>query len=184
VESQLAIISNIGRRVGKDIQGLSFTDDWGTEQALFVSPGLWREFFKPRYRRLFDAMHAQGWHVWMHSCGKVNEIVGDLAEVGANVVNLQQPRALGIEEMGRRYAGRICFSSLCDIQATLPFKGEREIRDEAKLLLDRWATPDGGFILADYGDGQAIGVPDEKKRIMLDAFLEFDRWKKGGKNRR
>jgi uroporphyrinogen decarboxylase len=184
VESQLAIISNIGRRVGRRIQGLSFTDDWGTEQALFVSPGLWRDFFKPRYKRLFDAMHEQGWHVWMHSCGKVNEIVGDLAEVGANVVNLQQPRALGIEEMGRRYAGKICFSSLCDIQATLPFKGREEIRAEAKLLLDRWATPDGGFILADYGDGQAIGVPDEKKRIMLDAFLEFDRWKKGGKNRR
>jgi hypothetical protein len=27
-------------------------------------------------------------------------------------------------------------------------------------------------VLSDYGDGNAIGVPDEKKRIMLEAFLE------------
>ena len=45
-------------------------------------------------------------------------------------------------------------------------------------MLDRWATAGGGFILSDYGDGAAIGVPLEKKRIMLDAFLEADPWRK------
>ena len=53
-------------------------------------------------------------------CGKVNEIVECYIQAGAHVVNLQQPRALGIEEMGRLYRGRIAFESLCDIQATLP----------------------------------------------------------------
>lgn len=49
-----------------------------------------------------------------------------------------------------------------------------EIREEARLLLEHWATPQGGFILSDYGDGGAIGVELEKKQIMLDAFLEID----------
>ena len=180
VESQLAIIRNVSKRTGDRVQALSFTDDWGTEKALFVNPALWVEFFKPRYRRLFDAMHEAGWHVWMHSCGKVNAIIGELIDIGLDVINLQQPRALGIEEIGREYAGRICFSSLCDIQATLPFKGAAEIREEAGLLLEHWSTPEGGFILSDYGDGAAIGVPDDKKRVMLDAFLAADRWKNGG----
>jgi hypothetical protein len=177
VEFDLGIMANTARRFPGRIHGFSFTDDWGTELATFIRPALWDEFFKPRYKRIFDAAHGYGWHVWMHSCGKVNAIVDSLIEIGLNVINLQQPRALGIEEMGRRFRGRICFESLCDIQATLPWKGSDDIREEAHLLLKHWATPEGGFILSDYGDGRAIGVPLEKKQIMLNAFLAADPWK-------
>lgn len=52
------------------------------------------------------------------------------------------------------------------------------IRQEAEPLLENWATPEGGFILSDYGDGQVIGVDMEKKKIMFDAFLELDPWKR------
>jgi hypothetical protein len=61
-----------------------------------------------------------------------------------------------------------------DIQHTLPFKGAGEIGEEARLLLERWATPLGGFIVSDYGDGRAIGVELEKKRLMLQAFTDSD----------
>jgi uroporphyrinogen-III decarboxylase len=180
VEFDLGIIRNVSQRFPGSIHGLWFTDDWGTQQNVFVRPQLWDEFFKPRYQRIFGAIHAAGWHVWMHSCGKVNAILDRLIEIGVDVINLQQPRALGIEKIGQEFRGRICFESLCDIQHTLPFKGAEEIRQEARLLLDRWATASGGFILSDYGDGAAIGVPLEKKRIMLDAFIEADPWRKKG----
>ena len=177
VEVDLGLVENLSRRFGGRIHGLSFTDDWGTQQNVFIKPALWDEFFKPRYKRIFDAIHAAGWHVWMHSCGKVNAYLESLIDLGLDAVNLQQPRALGIEEIGAQFRGRICFESLCDIQHTLPFKGPDEIRDEARLILKHWATPEGGFILSDYGDGSAIGVPPETKRVMLDAFLEADPWK-------
>jgi len=178
VEFDLGLIQNIARRFPGSIHGFGFTDDWGTQQATFVNPRLWDEFFKPRYERIFDVVHAAGWHVWMHSCGKVNAILESLIEIGLDVINLQQPRALGIEEIGQQFRGRLCFESLCDIQHTLPFKGAEEIREEAALLLEHWATPEGGFILSDYGDGQAIGVELEKKQIMLEAFLKVDPWRK------
>lgn len=178
VEFNLGIIENVHARFPTDIHGFSFTDDWGTELATFIRPKMWDEFFKPRYKILFDAIHAAGWHVWMHSCGKVNDIIEGLIEIGCNVINLQQPRALGIEEIGKRFRGRICFESLCDIQHTLPFKDEATIREEAELLLREWAVPEGGFILSDYGDGEAIGVPPEKKQVMLDAFLQADPWRR------
>lgn len=177
VEFDLGIIRNVVQRFPNCIHGLRFTDDWGTQQSLLIKPRLWDEFFKPRYKRIFDAAHEVGWHVWMHTCGKVNAIIDGLIEVGLDVINLQQPRALGIEEIGQRFRGRICFESLCDIQHTLPFKSVEEIREEARLLLEHWATPDGGFILADYGEGEAIGVELEKKQIMLAAFLEADPWR-------
>jgi len=113
----------------------------------------------------------------MHSCGKINDIIPELIDIGLDVVNIQQPTVLGIEEIGSKFAGKICFSSLCDIQKTLPFKGEKEIREEAELLLKCWGTEKGGFVLSDYGDGAAIGVPIEKKKWMFKAFTELDPWK-------
>jgi uroporphyrinogen decarboxylase len=174
IEIDLGIIENIARRFPGQIHGFSFTDDWGTQQSIFIRPALWDEFFKPRYLRLFNAMRSHSWHVWMHSCGRVNEILPSLIDIGLNVINLQQPRALGIEDIGRQFQGKLCFESLCDIQHTLPFKDAKAIQEEAQLLLQQWSTPKGGFIISDYGDGRAIGVPLEKKRIMLDAFLDAD----------
>lgn len=176
VEYDLAIMENLFKRSGGRINGFTFTDDWGTERAAFISTEMWDDFFKPRYRRIFHKAREYGWHVWMHSCGKINELIPSLIEIGVNVLNLQQPRTNGIEELGRRFAGKVCFSSLCDIQHTLPFEDAGQIRDEARDLLAHWATDEGGFILSDYGDGRAIGVEDDKKRVMLDAFLGFDRW--------
>ena len=107
----------------------------------------------------------------------MNEIIGGMIASGVDSLNLQQPRALGIEEIGRRFAGKVCFYAVCDIQHTLPFKGKEAIEEEAALLLDRWGTDRGGFVLADYGDGEAIGVPVEKKQWMYDAFVKHDRWR-------
>jgi len=178
VAFDVEVIRHIGELFPGRIHGLTFTDDWGTELATFVSPRMWCDFFQPRYARIFEAAHEQGWDVWMHSCGKVNAIIEPLIEIGLDVINLQQPRVLGIEEIGERFAGRICFESLCDIQATLPFKDADAIREEARLLLERWGTAQGGFVLSDYGDGEAIGVPLWKKEVMLAAFREFDRWRR------
>jgi uroporphyrinogen decarboxylase len=176
VDYDITMIGNISGRFPGAIHGFSFTDDWGTELATFVSPALWDEFFKPRYKRIFDAVRAAGWHIWMHSCGKVNGIMESLVDIGVNVLNLQQPRVLGIEQVGQQFAGRVCFSSTCDIQRTLPFKEAVEIEQEAKLLLDCWGTEKGGFILSEYGDGRAIGVDAEKKKIMFESFMQHDRW--------
>jgi hypothetical protein len=172
-------MGNIAARFPGRIHGFSFTDDWGTQRGVFVRPSLWDEVFKPRYRRIFEAAHEAGWHVWMHSCGRINDYLEGLIDIGLDVINLQQPRALGIEAVADRFRGRLCFESLCDIQHTLPRMGGGAIEDEARLLLERWATADGGFILSDYGDGRAIGVEVEKKQVMLDAFRRADPWRRG-----
>ncbi|MGQ9730399.1 MAG: uroporphyrinogen decarboxylase family protein [Candidatus Zipacnadales bacterium] len=169
----VGIAEEIGKRFRGRIHGMAMTDDWGTQEAAFISLPMFREFFKPYYQRLYDAIHDAGMHAWMHSCGHVNDIIGEWIDCGLDVVNLQQPRNLGIEQIGTRYRGQICFESLCDIQMTLPWKGADAIREEARLLIEHWATPRGGFILSDYGDGAAIGVPLEKKRLMLEAFVEL-----------
>jgi uroporphyrinogen-III decarboxylase len=172
------IIRNISRRFPGEVDGLFFTEDWGDERSLLLSPEVWRTLFAPRYRRIFQACRDAGWDVWMHSCGRINDIIGDLIDLGVNVLNLQQPRTLGIEEIGRRFAGRICFQTSCDIQRTLPHGSDEEIRDEARRLVQCWGTDEGGFILADDRDNdEVMRVPLAKRRVMLEAFLDNDRWR-------
>lgn len=178
IEFDLEIIENLRRRFPGQIHGFQGTDDWGSEITTLINLKLWREFFQPRYRRLFAAIHDAGWHVWLHSCGQIKAIVEPLIDEGVDVLNLQQPRVFDIPAFGKQFAGRVCFSSLCDIQRTLPQATPEEIRAEADLLIRHWATPEGGFILSDYGDGEAIGVSMESKQVMLDSFLQADPWKK------
>jgi uroporphyrinogen decarboxylase len=177
VEYDIEVINNIAKRYPGQIHGIIFSDDWGTQQNLIINTTLWREFFKPRYEKILQAVHKAGWHAWMHTCGYVTPIIGDLIDIELDAINLQQPTLLGIQEVGKLFRGKICFVSLCDIQHTLPFKDEQAIKDEAQLLLHHWATPEGGFILSDYGDGDAIGVERHKKESMLKAFLDGDPWK-------
>lgn len=173
LEYQVGIAKRLGALFRGRVHGFWTTDDWGTQCSTVISLPLWREFFKPRYRKLFDAVHDAGMHIWMHSCGKVNDVVGEWIEVGVDVVNLQQSTLLGIEEIGRRYAGKVCFESPVDIQKTLQQGTPEEIRAEARLLLEKWGTPEGGFIASDYGQGEAIGVPMEKKWVMFNAFAQY-----------
>ena len=174
VEFDIGIIQNTARRFPGLIDGIGFSDDWGTEQAAFISVELFDEFFKPQYKRIFDTCHEAGWHVWLHSCGKITNLVPSLIEAGADVLNLQQPRVFGIEAFGKLFAGKVCFSSCSDIQHTLPFKSDTEIEEEVKLLLDCWATSRGGYIASDYGDSRAIGVSEAAKRAMFDAYIKYD----------
>lgn len=177
VDFDIRVIQNISSRFPGKIHGFTFTDDWGTERAAFISTELFDQFFKPRYKKIFDACREAGWDVWMHSCGKINELMPSLIECGVTAFNLLQPNTNGIEELGKRFAGKTAFFTCCDIQTTLVSGSREDIEAEAKKLLECWATDDGGFICSDYGDSEAIGSTLEKTRWMYDAFLKYDRWR-------
>jgi hypothetical protein len=179
IEFNIGVMQNYARRFPGMIHGIWCLEDWGTQQNLMISPKLWKEFFKPRYKKVVDAVHEIGWHMWLHTCGKVNAILEELIDLGVEVVNLQQPTVLGIEEVGKQFRGRICFETSCDIQKTISSKNKSldQIRDEVNLLLNTWAAPNGGFIVSDYAEGAAIGVGMKRKIAMLSYFLEADPWR-------
>ena len=174
VDVHVEYVQEVSRRFPGRVHGWNVTDDWGTQQAAFISYDFWMDFFCPRYKRIFDAMHQAKSHVWVHSCGKINEIIEGYIEAGVDVLNLQQPRALGIEQIGRRYKGRIAFESLADIQATLPTGDRQRIERDAQQLMTCWAGPDGGFIFSDYGDDQALGITDDTVKLFM--YQTFSSW--------
>ena len=163
-------INEAARRFGDRVHGLFLTDDWGTQLNTLVSPKIFKEFFIDRYRQLFDTIHAHHWHVMLHSCGRVNDFVPYFIETGVDVLNMQQPRAYGIEEIGDAFAGKVCFLTTVDIQATLPSEDPDAVRTEARQLIKHWSKPEGGFIVFNYGDSEGIGVSDDIAEVMFKEF--------------
>ncbi|MBN1911957.1 MAG: hypothetical protein JW818_19705 [Pirellulales bacterium] len=173
VDFKIGQIDELRRRFGDRIHGLFMTDDWGTQDRTLVSRKVLDTFFCPRYRKIFDAIHECGWHVILHSCGRINDFVPTLIDLGVDVLNMQQSRAYGLVEFGQQFRGKVCFLATVDIQTTLPGAVESEIREEARLLVENWSTPQGGLIAFDYGDWPAVNVPPEVPDIMFDEFTKL-----------
>ena len=70
-----------------DIDAISFFDDWGTQKALMIHPQMWRDVFKPMYKKQFDLIHAHGKDVFFHCCGQIQDIIGDFIEIGHVNIN-------------------------------------------------------------------------------------------------
>lgn len=158
----------------KGIHGIELPDDWGTQQAPFISVPMFREFYKPYYKKLFDAIHSYGWTTWMHSDGKIEDFIEELIDCGLDVwADFCQPRLFDIEKLGARYRGRICFEVSCDIQATLP-KGDKQlIKEESELLLKSLATPEGGFMAEDYHTPSVIGVSLDIMKYSYEVYTQL-----------
>lgn len=178
LDFKLEHFDELAKRFGDRVNGIFLTDDWGTQNNTFVSPEIFKEFFLERYKKLIKAVHSHNWHFILHSCGKINDFVPLLIEAGVDVLNMQQPRAYGIKQLGQQFAGKVCFLTTVDIQSTLPTGDAQLVRTEAEELVKYWSTPSGGFIVFNYGVSKAIGTTDEITEIMFQTFYELaEYWK-------
>jgi len=110
-----------------DVDGIFFMDDWGTNTTLLIRPQMWREIFKPLYREYCEIIHAAGKFAFFHSDGHIQDIFGDLVEVGMDAIN-SQLFTMDIEELARLYKGKVTFWGEMDRQHVLPFGTPEEVR--------------------------------------------------------
>jgi uroporphyrinogen decarboxylase len=149
---------------------VTFADDWGTQESLFISPKLWREVFKPRYKRQIDLIHECGLVLYLHSCGYIFDIIGDLVEIGLDVLNPGQPNINGIKKMGDAFSGKICFACPVSYQTTGISGTKEDIYREAKELADCLGNHNGGLIGIVPTDIVGLGAKPENVEYIRDAF--------------
>jgi uroporphyrinogen decarboxylase len=150
------------------VDGVRFSDDWGWQRGLLLSPAMWRRFLKPRLKRMYDEAHARGLHVFIHSCGDVRAVMDDMVEIGVNVFNPIQPEVMDVHGTVKAYAGRLAFNGGLSIQQTLPFGAPADVRREVRSRLET-ARAFGGFILAPSHD-MTPDIPVRNVEAMLDAL--------------
>ena len=178
VDYNIAVVKEVGRRFQGKVDAIAMADDWGTQTTTLIGLDLFRDFFLPRYRKLFAAVRDQGMDVWFHSCGYIMDFIPNLIDAGVQILNLQQPRIFNIRELGARFAGAVCFNVPVDIQATMPRGSRDQIRREAKELIDCLSTPKGGIVASEHPDYRGNGIDPIKGQWAYDAFRECDPFSK------
>jgi Uroporphyrinogen decarboxylase (URO-D) len=156
-------------QVGAD--AVFMTDDWGTQQALMISPVMWREFFKSYYKTVVAEAHRLGLDVVFHSCGNVTAIVDDLIDVGVDALDPVQPGAMDAAEVARRFGGRIAFCGSIDDQhllATTP----REIKDAVRRTMDTLGRPFRNALVVGPANILTPEAPLENLRALFEACHE------------
>ncbi len=128
-----------------NVDGVFFMDDWGSTRKLLIPPSTWRDIFKPLYSQYCDEIHAAGKFAMFHSDGNINEIYGDLVEIGVDAIN-SQLFCMDIDEIASQYKGKITFWGEMDRQHTLPFGSPADVERDVMRVRSLLDDGRGGLI--------------------------------------
>ena len=112
VDAALAQLRQLDQYVGGYCDVLGIAHDMGDTRGVTIGPDLWREIYKPHYKRLFTEWHKiTRMKVNLHTCGSIVDILDDLIECGVDILNPVQISARGMvpEVLAERFGDRITF---------------------------------------------------------------------------
>lgn len=141
-EFRLAYVKQIIENLKPDV--IFSHDDWGTKDALFMKPDMWREFFKEPYRRFYGYIREQGVIAIHHADSYLAPIVEDMAEIGIQVWQGVLPEN-DIPELQRRLKGRMVLMGGIGAAIDREDAGEEEVRRYVHDALHEYC-PGGHFI--------------------------------------
>lgn len=163
-ELSLALLDMMWEK-GYPIDELMWYDDMAYRNGLMFSREMWREVIRPYQKRTIDWAHAHGVKAHLHCCGRINELIGDLADLGLDALNPLEVKA-GVDpaRVKRDFGGRLVLRGGFDIQnwSDLP-AAERDIRDLLPVMMK-----DGGYIFAsDHSVADNVSLADYQRIIAL-----------------
>ncbi len=155
---------------------ISQADDYGTQASQIISPRMFRDQLKPRWKVIFDRLRilAPNARRFFHSCGNVRPLIPDYIELGVEILNPVHIRATGMEPVAlkRDFGDALTFwGGGVDTQGVLPNGTPQEVKDDVRRNIEALA-PGGGFVFNTVHNIQA-DVPNENLLAMYDAIREY-----------
>ena len=175
LDMNLAALERMLDACGPYIHVVKVNDDWGMQDGLLISQQMFREVFKPRHKVMYDFIKQKqpDAFIFLHSCGSVYDVLGDLIDIGLDIINPVQTSAAKMEpeRLKRDFGKDITFwGGGLDTQQVLPFGTPQEVKADVKRKIDALA-PGGGFVFT-QSHNIAPGVPPENVLAMFEAFKE------------
>ena len=150
VDIQIGLWDSFLAEVGNRVEMVQLADDFGAQKSLMISPRTFRQFFKPRYTQLINAIKKRTRaRVFLHCDGAILKLIPDFIEMGVEVLNPLQPTAEGMDPLPIKelYGKHLAFHGAIDNQQLLvkgsPEQVSRQVRHTIQAL-----APGGGYILA------------------------------------
>jgi uroporphyrinogen decarboxylase len=150
--------------------GVALSDDYGTQRGLLMSPACWRRFIRPCLAEIYALAKQHGRAVFHHSCGNVLPIIGDLVNLGLDVLHPIQPEAMDPLLLKRQFGRHLTLCGGVRTQDLLPRGTSGQVRDEVRRLRD--VLGDGGGYILEPGITVQADVPTENVLALIDAARE------------
>ena len=156
--------------------------DIGTQRGMMLSPDLWRKHIKPYSTKLIGTFKDMGLITFYHSCGSIVPVIADLIEMGLDILDPVQPKAVGMEpeKLKKNFGRKLVFHGGIDVQELLPFGTPEDVEKEVTRLIHVLGN-DGGYIVAPAHAIQADTPPENIWKIYETAQNSGDQ-NNGGSN--
>ncbi len=148
-------------------------DELGSNTATHVQPDVWREFYKPRLKRVFAVAKKHGCKIWFHCCGCCRPLIEDLIEIGVDLWDPVSDYVAGNDhiELKREFGDRLSFIGGVNVKDVVRHGTPDDVREEVRRRIDILA-PGGGYIV---GGSQGImeECPFENVLAMYDEAVKY-----------
>jgi uroporphyrinogen decarboxylase len=177
LEWQIAYWDTVLDAVGGYIDIVQLGEDLGTQNGPIMSPATFRQIYKPRMRRLVDAIRSRTRaQVYLHSCGSIYQFIPDLIECGIQILNPIQVNAAEMDSarLKQEFGKDLTFwGAGCDPVIMGTGTPQEVVKDVKQRIRD--LAVGGGFVFGSVHNIQA-NVPPENIVAMFDTAREWGRY--------
>ena len=139
------------RMIECGVDALWVGDDFGAQNGLLFSPGMFRRYWKPEYERMNRAFRAAapGITLILHCDGAVAPLLDDFKQIGFDVFNPVQPGVRGHRpaEIKTGWGDKLAFWGGIDQQHLIPFGSDEELEAEIRHYIEVLGKG-GGYMIA------------------------------------
>jgi uroporphyrinogen decarboxylase len=152
-----------------EFEAIAVSDDYGAQNAMVVSPSHWRRLIKPCLNRIYSMAKIHRRQIFHHSCGNITPIIGDLIDLGLDILHPIQPEAMDIHRLKKEDGKDVTVCGGIPPQGLLRTATPEQIKEEV-CKLKRTMGAGGGYILepgitlqADIPPSNIFAVIDEAR---------------------
>ena len=175
------IIMNYHITLGKKyvklgVDSIFIGDDLGSQRALLMAPKLFREMIKPKIAFFISEMKKESKNVKViyHTDGYIWDIIGDLVEIGLDVLNPFQPEVMDVIEFKKLWGKKLSIWGSISNQQTLPFGSKKDVENEVINRI-KYCAPGGGLLIAPTHLLQ-IDVPLENVETLFNSVKKYGKY--------
>ena len=133
----------------------------------FISPEFYREFVLPFESEIITAIRKTGKHVYIHTCGSIDDRLELMCQSGASGLECLDPVPVGnvdLEDAFQRIGDRMFIKGNIDSVNTLLAGDDEKVRNDVRKIIETGKTQGKGFILS---TACSIAPLVSRERILL-----------------
>jgi uroporphyrinogen decarboxylase len=155
----------------KELTAIFQGDDFGFNTQTLIAPKDIRQYFLPLHKIFAKQVHDAGKMYFLHSCGKIDEIMDDLInDVKIDGKHSYQDNVLPITEYKKRWGDKIALLGGVDINVLSTATPEK-IKKYVINIIEKCNS--GGRFALGAGNSITSYIPLENYFAMMDAAINY-----------